>query len=423
VQKTQLLAVEAILGVLSGESLTARLNVVWGTHTTLTDSQRGHLQDLCFGTLRYLAELKAYAKIMAEKPIQDAQINALLWIALYQLLYTRNAAHTVVNEAVAAVEGLHRGWAKGLVNALLRRFERERSDLVLQVRSQEETRYSYPKWWIDRLRKDHPDCFAILLEEGNRHPPMTLRVNRRRLTQEAYLAELRAQHISATAIGDAGLLLDRPVPVARLPGFNRGWVSVQDYGAQLAPALLDLADGMRVCDACAAPGGKTAHLLESAKLAVTALDVDPSRLSRVSQTLDRLGLSARTLCADAANLLSWWDGSLFDRVLLDAPCSASGVVRRHPDSKWLRRDSDIAQFAQQQSRLLRTLWQVVTPGGKLLYVTCSLFSMENEAVISAFLAEQSDAVLAPPSPPLDAAGRLLPCASNDGFFYALLCKR
>ncbi|MFN0314389.1 MAG: 16S rRNA (cytosine(967)-C(5))-methyltransferase RsmB [Burkholderiales bacterium] len=421
-RKNQQLASDIVLSVLSGESLTARFSALWRAHPDLAGADRGTIQDLSYGTLRYLTELQAYAAFMTSKPIADERVNALLWVSLYQLIHTRNAPHAVVNEAVNAAQETGRPWAKALVNALLRRFLREQKTLKARIPWPEEAFYSYPSWWIQRLKRDHPQDYAQILAEGNRHPPMTLRVNRRKHTQESYLEKLTELGIAATPAGSVGLVLTQPVAVERLPGFAQGWTSVQDYGAQLVPALLDLKEGMRICDACCAPGGKTAHLLEAAAVHVTALDASAERLVRVRENLGRLGLDASLKVADAADLSAWWDGEPYDAVLLDAPCSASGVVRRHPDSKWLRRDQDVAQYAREQNRLLEALWRVVKPGGKLLYVTCSVFNAENEEVIVPFCERTHDAHLAPGSFPLDTAGRWIPSAHNDGFFYALLHK-
>ena len=421
-RKNQQLASDIVLAVLSGESLSDQFSPLWRAYPALGASDRGTIQDLSYGTLRRLGELQAYAAFMTRKPIADDRVKALLWVSLYQLLHTRNAPHAVVNEAVNAAQETGRPWAKPLVNALLRRFLREQTGLKSRISWTEEALYSYPSWWIERLKRDHPQDYAPILAEGNRHPPMTLRVNRRKQTQESYLEKLSELGMAATPVGEAGLVLGQPVPVERLPGFGEGWVSVQDYGAQLVPALLQPKDGMRICDACSAPGGKTAHLLETAAVHMTALDVSAQRLERVRGTLDRLGLDASLKAADAENISAWWDGEPYDSVLLDAPCSASGVVRRHPDSKWLRRDQDIAQYARHQHRLLDALWRVVKPCGKLLYVTCSLFKAENEDVIARFCERTRDARLAPSAFPLDTAGRWMPSAHNDGFFYALLHK-
>lgn len=422
-RQNQLLAAQVVTQVLAGESLTAVLTRLWSRESALSPADRGAIQDFSYGSLRHLSTLQACVDSMTARPVEDEQIRVLLCIALYQLIHTRNAPFTVVNEAVAAAGSVGKPWAKGLVNALLRRFQRERDALMARVSRDPARGYAYPQWWVDLLRRDHPAQWEVLLAEGNRHPPMTLRVNRRVMPRDQYLTLLAQAAIEASALGDSGIMLAAPVPVSMLPGFEQGWVSVQDYGAQLSAPLLDVQPGMRVLDACAAPGGKTAHLLETADLTLTALDQDAQRLGKVEQNLRRLHLQASTLrCADAAQLDAWWDGVPFERVLLDAPCSASGVVRRHPDSKWLRRAADIGRFAAQQRRLLESLWQVLGTGGKLLYVTCSIFKSENEDLVAAFLRDTRTAEQVPASPPLDSVGRLLPTARNDGFFYATLRK-
>src|SRR5690606_35653654 len=285
--------------------------------------------------------------------------------------------------------------AKGLVNAVLRNYLRRREELEGSIAADEVARHQHPSWWIARLRAQYPVAWSGVLEAGNAHPPMTLRVNGRRLTRDAYLARLTHAGIEAETVGASGVRLARPCPVHELPGFAEGEVSVQDAAAQHAAPLLALADGQRVLDACAAPGGKTGHLLESAEIDPLALDQNPSRVARIEQNLERLGLRATVQVADAAALDDWWDGQPFDRVLLDAPCTGSGVVRRHPDIKWLRREADIAGFAAQQRRLLEALWRVVAQGGTLLYVTCSVFAEENRLQIADFLARHADARLCP----------------------------
>jgi 16S rRNA (cytosine967-C5)-methyltransferase len=261
-----------------------------------------------------------------------------------------------------------------------------------------------------------------MFEAGNRHPPMTLRANQRRISASEYLALLEQHHLSAKIIYPDALQLDKPVSVDRLPGFHDGLVSVQDAGAQIAARLLDVHDGMRVLDACAAPGGKTSHILEMAKVELLALDKDEKRLERVAENLQRLGLTAKLVAGDAADPDSWWDGKVFQRILADVPCSASGVVRRHPDIKWLRRRADIPGFAVQQLGILSSLWRLIEQDGKLLYATCSVFQQENEQVIATFLAQQPDALRLPVMLPENSEGQLLPNDQHDGFFYALLQK-
>jgi 16S rRNA (cytosine967-C5)-methyltransferase len=324
------------------------------------------------------------------------------------------------------------------VNAVLRRFLRDRDALYAAALRDPTARVNHPAWWIERLTADWPEDAQAILQAANLHPPMDLRINARRITPQGYVAQLAEQGIGAVARAHACITLNEPRPVSHLPGFAEGLLSVQDAAAQLAAPMLlgaGLAAGSRVLDACAAPGGKTAHLLELADLDVTALDRDAARLSRITQSLSRLGLTARVVCADAGDTRSWWNGEPFDAILLDAPCSASGIVRRHPDVRWLRRASDIDALALTQARLLDALWPLLKPGGRVLYCTCSVFKREGHAQIDAFMQRWPDAAMAhdPTSP-----GHLLPLSDNesppgsfvhilaspgDGFYYALLEKR
>jgi 16S rRNA (cytosine967-C5)-methyltransferase len=352
----------------------------------------------------------------------DPQVEALLLVGLYQLEYTRVPEYAAVDSAVRACGILDPG-AKSFVNGVLRGFLRNRADLMAQARCTRAGRYSYPDWWIDRIERAYPDRYSEILDAGNQHPPMTLRVNRRATSTSAYVMQLAAAGIKAEVIGLAAVKLKQPQPVDSLPGFADGMVSVQDFGAQLAAPCLDLQDGQRVLDACAAPGGKTAHVLETAEVRLTALDSDRQRLGRLEQNLQRLGMQASMLrTADAADVDAWWDGVPFQRILLDAPCTASGVVRRHPDIKWLRRESDIDALGRDQARLLTALWHTLERGGKLLYVTCSLFPEENRVRVADFLAQHADARSLPLPDSLAYDGQLLPSDSNDGFFYGLLQK-
>jgi len=322
----------------------------------------------------------------------------------------------VVDHAVRSADILNPK-IRGLVNAILRNFLRSQNELLAQAALKPEGRYSHPVWWIDELRAQYGECANAVLEAGNGHPPMTLRVNLRRSTTTDYLAQLSAQDISARLISPDAIQLDKAVPVDKLPGFFDGLVSVQDAGAQYAARLLDATSGMRVLDACAAPGGKTAHILELADVEMVALDKDEKRMQRVAENLQRLDLSATLLTGDAADTAAWWDGKPFERILADVPCSATGVVRRHPDIKWLRRKKDIPSFAVQQLDILQALWPLLATNGLLLYATCSIFKQENQDVIDKFTARTAAAKQLPL--PL---GQLLPNAEHDGFFYALLQK-
>ena len=424
-QAAQRRAAAVVGNVLAGRSLDAELRAVF-SRDAVPAAHRPLLQDLCYGTLRFLGEIDAVLENLLEKPLRDERLRELLRVALYQLAHTRAAPHAVVDHAVRACAELGEPAAKGLVNAVLRNFLRRRDALRAAAAETDGGRYSHPQWWIDKLRAQYPDHYAGILESANQHPPLTLRVNVRATTVEAHLALLGAEGIAARSLGGAAVMLERPLPVERIPGFAQGLVSVQDAAAQYAALLLDAPSGARVLDACAAPGGKTAHILESAQVELVALDNDPSRLARVRSNLDRLGLEARLVCGDAADPAAWWDGAQYSHILADVPCSASGVVRRHPDIKWLRRPSDVQAFAQRQREILDALWHLLGTGGKLLYATCSMFHEENGAQIERFLEHHRDARrLLLPGPHTNAqqlAGQILPDAHHDGFFYALLQK-
>ncbi|HZV92926.1 MAG TPA: 16S rRNA (cytosine(967)-C(5))-methyltransferase RsmB, partial [Caldimonas sp.] len=420
---------EAIAGVRRGTSLNELL-------ARCPAEVRPGTQALAFHALRWLGSAEVVRRTLAART-PPPEVDALLLGAL-ALLWPPSTPpypdHVLVDQAVTAARRRMPAGA-AFVNAILRRFVREREGVVAAASAQPLARWNHPAWWLDRLRHDWPDDWQAIAEADNRHPPMTLRVNARRTGVAAYLERLARAGIAAEGVGGQAVNLRDPVPVTRLPGFAEGDVSVQDAAAQRAAELLvaaPLAAGARVLDACAAPGGKTAHLLEIADLDVLAIDRDAARLERVDQTLARLGLSARTLAADAAEPESWCDGRPFEAILLDAPCSASGIARRHPDVRWLRRSSDIAALAATQARLLDALWPTLAPGGRMLYCTCSLFREEGHAQIDAFLQRRPEAFVpvSPPSP-----GHLLPLADNrrtrpapassataDGFFLTLIEK-
>ena len=397
-------------------------------------------QSLAFQALRQLGRAEALRRLLAKRP-PPAPADALLCTALALCWREDGAPYEVFTLVDQAVEAAKRGAdtrpQANFINACLRRFLRERDALVAATDANPEAQWNHPRWWIQRLKQDHPRQWQQILAANNGQAPMTLRVNARQTTPAQYLQRLADAGIAATAVGEHGVVLDRPRPVHEIPGFDTGMVSVQDAAAQLAaPLLLQGAPAsagrkapLRILDACAAPGGKTAHILELADAQVTALDVDPARCERIRETLGRVGLQARVVAGDAAQPAGWWDGELFDAILLDAPCTASGIVRRHPDVRWLRRESDIAQLAALQARLLAVLWPLLAPGGRLLYCTCSVFRAEGEAQVQTFLAHNTGAVLRP------APGHLLPQSranadavpdnlegDHDGFYYALLDK-
>jgi 16S rRNA (cytosine967-C5)-methyltransferase len=383
-------------------------------------------RNLAFGSLRLAGRLRHMLGQLSERPLDPPELLGHLLVGLFELDTEAAPAYAVVNETVANA-GQLAPRARGFVNALLRNFQRRRPLLAAEAERNESARWNLPGWWLQRLRREWPQDWQRILVSQAQHPPMTLRVNRRRLRRDDYLSRLQALGRAARPLGEDGLRLAEPCPVSELPGFAEGWVSVQDYGAQLAADLLAAADGLRVLDACAAPGGKTGHLLERHDLDLVALDSVPERLARVDDNLHRLGLSAQLLCGDAGRPADWWDGRPFDRILLDAPCTASGVLRRHPDARWLKRGEDAQQLSTEQARLLDALWPLLKPGGKMLYATCSLYRAENADQAAAFLRRHADAggdpLELPGGFPVEATGgQLLPDDDSDGFFYARFTK-
>ena len=420
----QRLASAAIADVLAGRNLDRVLKKTWSQHgATLTPSERGAIQDISFGALRCFGELKAILAKLMTRPLKEPDIFALLVITLFQLRHSKAASHAIVDHAVQTSVALGKPHLKGLVNAVLRNYLRQSETLSAAIEGDVEARFSYPAWWIEKVQAQYPAQWEAILMAGNQHPPMTLRVNRRKGDAQTYLKQLAEAGIAALRGEYDSIILAHPVGIERLPGFADGVVSVQDQGAQYAAHLLDLAPGQRVLDACAAPGGKAGHILEIADVELTAIDKDAERLSQVGDNLNRLNLAAKLKAADATKLDQWWDKQPFDRILCDVPCTASGVVKRHPDIKWLRRATDVASFAQQQAQLLAVLWQTLTPGGKLLYATCSIFADENQGQVVDFCRHHSDAVLLPISDARSEGLQLLPNPGADGFFYALLQKR
>lgn len=399
---------------------------------SLPSNNQPLLQQLCYGTCRYLPSLQALLHALLHKPLshKDQDIQALLLVGLYQLQHSRIAEHAIISETVDAATQLGKPWAKSLINAVLRNFQRQ-PELLQQLQKQPPVRYAHPQWIIDRLKGNWPEHWESILANNNLQAPMTLRVNLSKTSRENYLQSLQKAEIPARPgrYSAAAITLEQPIDVFKLPNFTDGWVSVQDEAAQLAGYLMDLQPGQIVLDACAAPGGKTCHLLEiEPQLAsVIALDQSPERLQRVTENLQRLGFSANTLCADACTQ-DWWNGQPFDRILLDAPCSATGVIRRHPDIKYLRQNKDIGELAKLQERMLRNLWALLKPGGRLVYATCSVMANENEAVIKRFLKKHEDAqeisIAADWGIKRPAGRQLFPQAdSHDGFYYAVLNKQ
>lgn len=397
------------------------------------ERDRPLLQELCYGSLRWQPQLALYLERLLDKPLRakDSDIQALLLLGLYQLIYTRIPDHAAIGATVDCARALKKPWATRLINGVLRRFQREREALDEQLQKYSVFSSAHPRWLLDALKTAWPEHLDTLIHANNSHPPLTLRLNPHASSRKDYLAMLAERGIEAqaTSYSPVGIQLAKPCDPTGLPLFAEGGVSVQDEAAQLAALLLELAPGQRVLDACSAPGGKTGHILETEpRLAqVVALDADPRRLGRVRENLARLNLQAEVISGDAAEPSTWWNGQPFERILLDAPCSATGIIRRHPDIKYLRSPGEIAKLAQLQARLLDSLWTLLAPGGVLLYATCSIMPEENSAQIEAFLSRQPDATcdhLDVPWGMVQKAGQqLLPgAASADGFYYARLRK-
>ncbi len=434
------IATSEIVGrVLGGKNLDRELSEALSKNTNLSANERQAVHSISFDVLRHYGLLNAQLDVLLSQPLTDAPVRFLLLVALAQLQFSKVAVHMVVDNAVNAAVAMGFARAKGLTNAVLRnylrspeKFERKRFKDPVAV-------YDHPRWWIAKLEAEYPAHFEQILHCARARPPMHLRINTRKTSVDAYLALLAEANIAAQAMTGCAIRLETPVPVTLLPKFAEGFVSVQDIGAQQAAYLLDLKDGLRVLDACAAPGGKSAHILEYRDVKLTSLDSDKVRIKRVSDNFNRLSLHATVKHADAAALDQWWDKKSFDRILLDVPCSGSGVTRRHPDIKWIRRETDIKRFSTAQLRLLNATWNCLETGGKLLYVTCSVFREENHDVIAAFLAGEPTARRVSASHTLAAgvghplAGQrdvtdkiddavLLPDENHDGFYLALLEK-
>ena len=423
-------AAALLLAVRDGQSMTAAL-------LDVDSSLRPGVQALGFHALRWLGRAEALRQQLARRP-PPPEADALLCVALALAWNEKEAPYSTFVLVDQAVEAAKRSEATthqaSFINGCLRRFLRERDALVGKTDANPQAVWNHPQWWVDRLRKDHPDQWQAILRANNAKAPLTLRVNTRKTSVAQYIRALAAMNIEALSVGGSGVVLAQAVPVPSLPGYAAGDFSVQDAAAQMAAPLLMSAlsagQPLNILDACAAPGGKTAHLLELADCNVTALDIDALRCARIDQNLTRLGLKARIAVGDAAQPGAWWDGTLFDGILLDAPCTASGIVRRHPDIRWLRRPIDIAQLARTQAQLLQTLWPLLKPGGAMVYCTCSVFRAEGDTQVQTFLAHHTDARLMP-SP-----GHLLPQSSvpgaviadnlsreHDGFYYALIQKQ
>lgn len=390
-------------------------------------------KELCFGICRHYIRLQMLANCLMTKPLKtkDIDVSLCILMGLYQLHYLHLPDYAVVQESVALLDVLKKSWAKGLVNAVLRNYCREKASLISKLENDVAFTLGHPKWLIEKVKQDWPNDWTNMLHANDEHPPMSLRVNISNTTRFAYLEQLAKLNISAIAHAHAtsGIVLNTATHVEQLPGFNNGDVSVQDTAAQLAATLLDLKPGLRLLDACCAPGGKTCHILEVEQhlSEVVALDIDERRLVRVKENLDRIKRHATLITGDGASPNTWWDGKPFDRILLDAPCSATGVIRRHPDIKLLRTLDDILQITQIQRSLLHALWPLLATGGQLVYATCSIMPEENEQQIARFVKDEPTAHAIPIKQdfgrPTQHGRQILPGEDNmDGFFYSVLRK-
>lgn len=413
--QVQNLAVQTLAAVENGKNLSDELAHIIAQNPELSPQDKGMLQDLAYGCQRFSGSLKFMLGKMLNKPIDNKDLAHHLLVAMYQLNHTRNAPHAVVNEAVNNIAKIGRGQYRSFANAILRRFLREKDGLNKACKTDDVARHNMPIWLQKALQNQYPKHWHNVVTAFQAHPPLTLRVNRRHMNAEQYLHILQENGIDAKILDDYAIRVNQPVPVQQLPRFNEGVVSVQDFGAQQAIYLLKPKNGERVLDACAAPGGKTGHILEYADCHVTALDIDRKRLQRVQENLDRLGFQAALHCAPAENLSDWWDGKPFDVILADVPCTASGTIKRNPDIKWLRRSTDPLKTARQQEAMLDELWKTLKSGGRMLLATCSIFTEENELQCQKFLKRHMNAVLLHEQ-------ILLPNEKQDGFYYALIEK-
>lgn len=422
---SQLIAADCVSEVIKGHNLNHVFDRHFDHHSHITPQQKSIAIFLAYGAIRFLGENQFFIRKLINKKITNKKIEALLCVALFQLNHDQSNDFTIVNEAVEAAKFINKSWAGSFVNGVLRNFIRQKDNLKSELKNDEEAFYSYPLWWIRLVKEAYNKDWESILLNGNKHPPLTLRINVRKINLKQYEEKLKSESIKYRVLGDIALELTQPIPVEKIPGFIEGEVSVQDFGAQLAAKLLDLKDGQVCLDACSAPGGKTGHMLEIADIELVSIDQQKERLYKVKENLERLQLHAHLKCADLLAIKSWWNDKLFDRILLDTPCSASGVVRRHVDIKWLRRPRDIEMFAKQQKIMLQAMWQLLKKGGKLLYATCSIFPDENQRVIDDFIKKHSDAKEVKWS--VDSKyskyeNQLIPSENHDGFFYALFEK-
>lgn len=420
----QLTAANIVKDVLEGNNLN-KVFQKYSKENKINPKDLSQIKDLVFGALRSYGKTKFVINKLVKRPPPNLLISTLLHVALFQLISNRSNSYTVVDQAVSASNSVNKKYT-AFINGVLRNFLRERLVILKEAERNEEAKYSYPKWWINQIKKEYPKSWKNILDIGNSHPALIIRVNIKKVSINNYIKGLEEHKIAHTFLGDEAILIKKPIPIDSLPGFKEGEVSIQDYGAQLATHLLDLKKNYNVLDACAAPGSKACHMNEIEEIKLTAVEADKQRVERINENLKRLGQTFKVINSEIKAGNAWWDKNLFDRILLDAPCSASGIVRRHIDIKWLRRPGDLDYFHEKQFQLLRASWEMLKPLGKLLYVTCSIFEKENRSVVNRFLKEEKTAmeikIKFPKNINVD-DNQLLPSLIHDGLFYVLLEKK
>ena len=422
--QSQLLAAKIVEQVLLGKNLDKSFQLVLSKYNN-EEENLPQIKDMTYGAIRDLGKSNFYINKLVKNKIENLCIESLLHIVLFQINHARSNDFTLVNQAVDAAKKIDHK-KSSFINAVLRNFLRNKDNLQKELNENESAMYSYPKWWIEKVKKQYPQNWQEILNIGNQRPPLTLRINSKKIAIKDYSNTLNKQAIDHTLVSDECLIIKKPLDVNKIPGFLDGKVSVQDMGAQLAAHIIDLKNNQKVLDACSAPGGKACHMLELNKIQLTAIESDEQRALKIIDNLKRQGLIAKVLNERINNQNGWWDKEYFDRILLDVPCSASGIVRRHVDIKWLRRLNDFQNFADNQLLLLKAAWPMLKEGGKLLYVTCSIFEEENRGVIEEFKQGESNVLeidIKFPSNISHIKNQVLPSDNHDGLFYALLQKK
>jgi len=424
-QNSQLLSAKVLENLLSGSNLDKSFDAVFSSNKKNDQEiQESQIKALTYGSVRFLGKSRFIIKQLVKNKIENRLVECLLHIALYQLSQEKFNNFTIVNQAVDAAKKINFR-KSNFVNAILRNYLRSKDDLQKLLNEDPASKYSYQNWWINKVKDEFKNDWKKILEIGNQHPPLTLRVNIRKVNIESYSETLMRNGLEHEVISNKGVIIKHPLNINNIPGFLEGHVSIQDYGAQIATELMGIKKGQKILDACAAPGGKTCNILESEDVDITALEIDKIRAEKINENLKRLELNANVIHGSLSINNLWWDGEHFDRILLDVPCSASGIVRRHVDIKWLRQMNDLKKFSEIQYLLLKSAWPLLNSGGKLLYVTCSIFSKENRDVIERFKQDFMDVKeidLIYPNNIKHIKNQLIPSENHDGLFYALLKK-